>query len=124
MFKKLSYHSIVSKSYSFEIPYNTGNDFIYEDDFSQKAEDYAESSGQTDEEGNQLVQNSESNGRFYTDWLNMLYPRLRIAKDLLTDDGVIFISIDDTVAAILKGISPAKFAIYRHNPEEFISKVI
>lgn len=90
----------------------------------QKAEDYAESSGQTDEEGNQLVQNSESNGRFYTDWLNMLYPRLRIAKDLLTDDGVIFISIDDTVAAILKGISPAKFAIYRHNPEEFISKVI
>lgn len=55
----------------------------------------------------------------------MLYPRLRIAKDLLTDDGVIFISIDDTVAAILKGISPAKFAIYRrHNPEEFISKVI
>jgi type III restriction enzyme len=54
----------------------------------------------------------------------MLYPRLRIAKDLFTDDGVIFISIDDTVAVILKGISPAKFALYRHNPEEFISKVI
>lgn len=76
-------------------PYNTGNDFIYEDDFSQKAADYAENSGQTDEEGNRLVQNSESNGRFHTDWLNMMYPRLRLAKDLLTDDGEIFISLDD-----------------------------
>lgn len=76
-------------------PYNTGNDFIYEDDFSQKAEDYADNSGQTDEEGNRLVQNSESNGRFHTDWLNMLYPRLKVAKDLLSDDGVVFISIDD-----------------------------
>lgn len=85
-------------------PYNTGNDFIYEDDFSQKAEDYAENSGQTDEEGNRLVQNSESNGRFHTDWLNMLYPRLRIAKDLLTDDGVIFISIDDNEQENLKKI--------------------
>lgn len=77
-------------------PYNTGNDFIYEDDFSQSAVDYADNSGQTDEEGNRLVQNSESNGRFHTDWLNMLYPRLRIAKDLLSSDGIIFISIDDT----------------------------
>lgn len=85
-------------------PYNTGNDFIYEDDFSQKAEDYAENSGQTDEEGNRLVQNSESNGRFHTDWLNMLYPRLRIAKDLLTEDGVIFISIDDNEQENLKKI--------------------
>jgi adenine-specific DNA-methyltransferase len=85
-------------------PYNTGNDFIYEDDFSQKAEDYAENSGQTDEEGNRLVQNSESNGRFHTDWLNMMYPRLRIAKDLLTDDGVIFISIDDNEQENLKKI--------------------
>lgn len=85
-------------------PYNTGNDFIYEDDFSQKAADYAENSGQTDEEGNRLVQNSESNGRFHTDWLNMLYPRLRIAKDLLTDDGVIFISIDDNEQENLKKI--------------------
>ena len=76
-------------------PYNTGNDFIYEDDFSQKAADYAENSGQTDEKGNRLVQNSESNGRFHTDWLNMMYPRLRIAKDLLSEYGVIFISIDD-----------------------------
>lgn len=85
-------------------PYNTGNDFIYEDDFSQKAEDYAENSGQTDEEGNRLMQNSESNGRFHTDWLNMLYPRLRIAKDLLTEDGVIFISIDDNEQENLKKI--------------------
>lgn len=85
-------------------PYNTGNDFIYEDDFSQKAEDYADNSGQTDEEGNRLVQNSESNGRFHTDWLNMIYPRLKIAKDLLTFDGVIFISIDDNEAVNLKKI--------------------
>lgn len=62
-------------------PYNTGNDFIYEDDFSKKTDDYVENSGQTDEEGNRLVQNTESNGRFHTDWLNMIYPRLRIAKD-------------------------------------------
>lgn len=75
-------------------PYNTGNDFIYEDDFSQTAEDYLEISGQFDD-GNRLVQNMESNGRFHTDWLNMIYPRLRLAKDLLSDDGLIFISIDD-----------------------------
>ncbi|MDE7245509.1 MAG: site-specific DNA-methyltransferase [Oscillospiraceae bacterium] len=82
-------------------PYNTGNDFIYNDDFSMKADEYAAASGQFDEEGNRLVQNTESNGRFHTDWLNMLYPRLRIAKDLLTDDGVIFISIDDNEVANL-----------------------
>lgn len=76
-------------------PYNTGNDFIYEDNFSQDADDYLENSGQFDEEGNRLVQNTESNGRFHTDWLNMLYPRLRLAKDLLSNDGVVFISIDD-----------------------------
>lgn len=76
-------------------PYNTGNDFVYEDDFSQSAEEYFANSGQQDEEGNRLVQNTESNGRFHTDWLNMMYPRLKLAKDLLSDDGVIFISIDD-----------------------------
>ena len=65
------------------------------DDFSQDADEYLWNSGQFDEEGNRLVQNTESNGRFHTDWLNMLYPRLRLAKDLLTDDGIIFISIDD-----------------------------
>ena len=76
-------------------PYNTGNDFIYEDDFSQSSDEYLGNSGQTDDEGNRLVQNTESNGRFHTDWLNMIYPRLRLAKDLLSEDGVIFISIDD-----------------------------
>lgn len=85
-------------------PYNTGNDFIYEDDFSQSIEEYARNSGQRDEEGNRLVQNSETNGRFHTDWLNMMYPRLKIAKDLLTFDGVIFISIDDNEAVNLKKI--------------------
>ena len=85
-------------------PYNTGNDFIYEDDFSQSIEEYARNSGQQDEEGNRLVQNSESNGRFHTDWLNMMYPRLKIAKDLLSDDGVIFISIDDSEQENLKKI--------------------
>lgn len=85
-------------------PYNTGNDFIYEDDFSQGADEYLGNSGQYDEEGNRLVQNTESNGRFHTDWLNMLYPRLRFAKDLLSDDGVIFISIDDNEQENLKKI--------------------
>ena len=74
-------------------PYNTGNDFVYEDDFAQNADDYIANSGQYDEEGNRLVHNTESNGRFHTDWLNMMYPRLKLARDLLTDDGVIFISI-------------------------------
>ena len=76
-------------------PYNTGNDFVYEDDFALSTEEYLENSGQFDEEGNRLVKNLESNGRFHTDWLNMIYPRLKLAKDLLTEDGVIFISIDD-----------------------------
>ncbi len=74
-------------------PYNTGNDFVYEDDFAQSTEEYLENSGQFDEEGNRMVQNTESNGRFHTDWLNMIYPRLRIAKDILADNGLIFISI-------------------------------
>lgn len=76
-------------------PYNTGNDFVYEDDFAQSTDEYLANSGQFDEDGNRLVKNLDSNGRFHTDWLNMIYPRLKIAKDLLTDDGVIFISIDD-----------------------------
>lgn len=76
-------------------PYNTGNDFVYEDDFAQSTNEYLTNSGQFDEAGNRLVTNTESNGRFHTDWLNMIYPRLRLAKDLLSDDGVIFISIDD-----------------------------
>ena len=85
-------------------PYNTGNDFVYNDDFSQSTEEYQENSGQTDEEGNRLVQNTESNGRFHTDWLNMIYPRLKVAKDLLTEDGVIFISIDDNEVENLRKV--------------------
>lgn len=76
-------------------PYNTGSDFVYEDDFAQNTAEYLENSGQFDDEGNRLVKNLDSNGRFHTDWLNMIYPRLKLAKDLLSDDGVIFISIDD-----------------------------
>ena len=83
-------------------PYNTGNDFVYEDNFSQSADEYMENSGQFDEEGNRMVTNTESNGRFHTDWLNMIYPRLRLAKDLLAEDGVIFISIDDNEQENLK----------------------
>ena len=85
-------------------PYNTGNDFVYEDDFAQSTEDYMGNSGQYDEEGNRMVTNTESNGRFHTDWLNMIYPRLKIAKDLLADDGVVFISIDDSEQGNLKKI--------------------
>ena len=76
-------------------PYNTGNDFVYEDDFAQSTDEYLANSGQYDEDGNRMVQNPESNGRFHTDWLNMIYPRLRLAKDLLSEQGVLVISIDD-----------------------------
>ena len=89
-------------------PYNTGNDFIYEDDFSQSADEYLGNSGQFDKEGNRLVQNTESNGRFHTDWLNMMYPRLRLAKDLLADDGVILISLDDKESASFKMVCNEK----------------
>lgn len=91
-------------------PYNTGNDFVYNDDFSQNADDYQDNSGQFDEEGNRLVQNTESNGRFHTDWLNMIYPRLKVAKDLLTKDGIIFISIDDNELTNLKKICDEIFS--------------
>lgn len=90
-------------------PYNTGNDFVYEDDFVQSTDDYFENSGQFDEEGNRLEKNLESNGRFHTDWLNMIYPRLKVAKDLLRDDGVIFISNDDNEQANLKKVCDEVF---------------
>lgn len=85
-------------------PYNTGNDFVYEDDFAESAAEYLANSGQFDEQGNRLVTNTESNGRFHTDWLNMIYPRLKVARDFLTEDGVIFISIDDHEVENLKKI--------------------
>ena len=90
-------------------PYNTGNDFVYEDDFAQSTEEYLANSGQYDEEGNRLVPNTESNGRFHTDWLNMIYPRLKLAKDLLSEDGAIFISIDDNELENLKKICEEVF---------------
>lgn len=85
-------------------PYNTGKDFVYQDNFYIEKEDYLENSGQFDEEGNRLFENTEANGRFHTDWLNMMYPRLKMARDLLTDDGVIFISIDDNEVSNLRKI--------------------
>lgn len=90
-------------------PYNTGNDFIYNDDFAESTEEYLANSGQFDEDGNRLVQNTESNGRFHTDWLNMIYPRLKLAKDLLSDDGVIFISISDAEFYNLKKVTDEIF---------------
>lgn len=85
-------------------PYNTGNDFVYNDDFATSAEEYLQNSKSYDEEGNRMVQNLNSSGRFHSDWLSMMYPRLKLARDLLTDDGVIFISIDDNEQANLKKI--------------------
>lgn len=85
-------------------PYNTGNDFVYNDDFAEDAEVYLANSGQYDDEGNRLVQNAESNGRFHTDWLNMIYCRLKLARDILSEDGLIFLSIDDHEVENLKKI--------------------
>ncbi|WDK30857.1 site-specific DNA-methyltransferase [Xanthomonas campestris] len=83
-------------------PYNTGGDFIYEDDFSERSEDYLYRSSQTDDKGSQLVANTAANGRFHSDWLSMIFPRLRLAKNLLADTGVLFISIDDSEMQALK----------------------
>ena len=85
-------------------PYNTGNDFVYEDDFAQNTDEYLANSGQFDEKGNRMVQNTESNGRFHTDWLNMIYPRFKVAKELLSPDGLIFISIDENEIINLRKI--------------------
>ncbi len=90
-------------------PYNTGNDFVYNDDFTISISEYLANSGQYDENGNQMVQNTESNGRFHTDWLNMIYPRLRLAKNLLTEDGAIFISIDENEVNTLKNVCDEVF---------------
>ena len=89
-------------------PYNTGNDFVYNDDFAQGRDEYEAGNGAFDAEGNQMLdpmqRNTEANGRFHTDWLNMIYPRLKVARELLSDDGVIFISIDDNEVENLKKI--------------------
>ena len=95
-------------------PYNTGHDFVYEDDFSQNADEYLSHSGQYDDQGNRLVQNTENNGRFHTDWLNMMYPRLKLAKDLLTNDGLVFISINEIEQSNLEKVCDEIFGISNH----------
>lgn len=98
-----SYHGKIKMIY-IDPPYNTGGDFIYPDDFSDSIENYKRITGQVDDEGKRLGTNSEVNGRYHTDWLNMIYPRLRLARTLLAEDGVIFISIDDNEVDNLKKI--------------------
>ena len=95
-------------------PYNTGNDFVYNDDFSQTSSEYIAESGQFDSEGNRLVLNTESNGRFHTDWLNMIYPRLKVAKDLLSDDGAILIHIDEHEVSTLEIIGKEIFGSHNY----------
>ena len=98
-----SYHSKVKMIY-LDPPYNTGKDFVYKDDFHDSLENYKRITGQVDSEGNRVSTNTETSGRYHTDWLNMMYPRLRLARNLLSDDGVIFISIDDNEVDNLKKI--------------------
>ena len=100
-------------------PYNTGNDFVYKDNFNQKTDEYLEESGQVDEEGNRLFQNTESNGRFHSDWLTMMYSRLKLARNLLKDDGVIFISIDDGEVGNLRKVCDEIFG--EHN---FLANIV
>ena len=105
-----SYYGKVKMIY-IDPPYNTGNDFVYKDDFKDNIENYKRVTGQVDGEGHKIDTNTESNGRFHTDWLNMMYPRLRLARNLLSDDGVIFISIDDNELANTQKICDDVFGI-------------
>lgn len=99
-------------------PYNTGNDFVYADDFRMKQDEYEDLLDLTDEEGNRMIRNTDSNGRFHSDWCSMMYSRLKLARNLLTDVGVIFISIDDNEVANLKKICDEVFGA-----ENFIAQV-
>ena len=117
---------LLQKAYSERIkmiyidpPYNTGHDFVYKDKFNDSYNNYLKETGQLDDEGNVTTTNRESNGRFHTDWLNMMYPRLKLARNLLTDDGVIFISIDDNEDANLKKICDEIFG-----ENNFLAQVI
>ena len=117
---------LLQKSYQGKIkmiyidpPYNTGNDFIYPDDYSDNLENYLKITGQKDEDGNRVTTNSETSGSYHTKWLNMMYPRLRLARNLLSDDGVIFISIDDNEDANLKKICDEIFG-----EKNFLAQVI
>ena len=100
-------------------PYNTGKDFVYNDNFKESIDEYLENSGQYDDDGNRLEVNKETNGRYHTDWLNMMYPRLKLARDLISDDGVVFISIDDNEQENLKKICDEIFG--RRN---FIGEIV
>lgn len=117
---------VLQKSYSNKVkliyvdpPYNTGKDFVYKDNFEDSLDNYLEQTGQVDSEGNNFSVNPETNGRYHTDWLNMMYPRLKLARNLLTDDGVIFISIDDAEQASLKKIADEIFG-----EKNFLAQVI
>ena len=117
---------LLQKSYAAKIkmiyidpPYNTGKDFVYPDDYAQSIQNYKKISGQTDEEGFRNQTNQESSGRFHTDWLNMIYPRLKLARNLLTPDGVIFISIDDHEVANLRKVCDEIFG-----EENFIAELV
>ena len=117
---------LLQKSYNGKIkmiyidpPYNTGKDFVYKDNFKNGVQNYLEQTGQVDSEGNHLSTNTESNGRFHTDWLNMMYARLKLARNLLTDDGVIFISIDDIEVSNLRKICDEIFG-----ENNFISNIV
>ncbi len=100
-------------------PYNTGNDFVYRDNFAETAEDYLTRSGQRDDTGVGLIANSESNGRFHTDWLNMMYPRLRLARNMLSDSGMVMISVDDNEVANLRTLCDAVFG-----PKNFVAQFV
>ncbi|AOW75251.1 DNA methylase N-4 [Pediococcus acidilactici] len=117
---------ILQKSYSDKVkliyvdpPYNTGKDFVYKDNFEDSLDNYLEQTGQVDSEGNNFSVNPETNGRYHTDWLNMMYPRLKLARNLLTEDGVIFISVDDAEQANLKKIADEIFG-----EKNFLAQVI
>lgn len=113
-----SYYKKVKMIY-IDPPYNTGNDFIYPDDFRDNIKNYMELTGQVDNEGRKISTNSETNGRYHTDWLNMMYPRLKLARNLLRDDGVIFVSIDDNEVTNLRKICDEVFG-----EENFVAEIV
>ena len=100
-------------------PYNTGKDFVYKDNYRDNMKNYLEFTEQIDEEGHKLSTNTDTSGRYHTDWLNMMYPRLRLARNLLTDDGVIFISIDDNEVHNLRKICDEVFG-----EDNFVEKLV
>ncbi len=100
-------------------PYNTGNDFIYPDNYSESLQTYMEYTGQVDGDGRRMTTNSDTDGRFHSKWLNMMYPRLYLARNLLRDDGVIFISIDDAEVDNLKKLCNEVFG-----EENFVANII